>query len=117
MVEITSEKNTAGLVVEAKAVLTDASITSPEKIASILCQISGFIEENRPQRLIISFEQVKFFSSQLLGMLLKVRAEMERHVAGDGVRGAGKIVIGGINPQLYRIFKITNLDKIFEFQP
>jgi anti-anti-sigma regulatory factor len=29
----------------------------------------------------------------------------------------GNVVISGINPQLYRVFKITNLDKIFKFYP
>jgi anti-anti-sigma regulatory factor len=29
----------------------------------------------------------------------------------------GIMLISGINPQLNRIFKITNLDKIFEFYP
>ena len=29
----------------------------------------------------------------------------------------GGVVISGINPQLYRVFKITHLDRIFEFFP
>ena len=28
-----------------------------------------------------------------------------------------KIIISGINPQLGRVFKITNIDKIFKFYP
>jgi len=27
------------------------------------------------------------------------------------------MLISGVNPQLNRVFKITNLDKIFEFYP
>ena len=29
----------------------------------------------------------------------------------------GEVIIIGINPQLHRVFKITNLDKIFRFFP
>lgn len=29
----------------------------------------------------------------------------------------GIVLISGINPQLNRVFKITNLDKIFDFYP
>jgi len=52
---------------------------------------------------------VKFFSSQVLGMLLEMRGNLE----ADG----GRVVISGIVPQLSRIFKITNLDRIFDFYP
>jgi len=29
----------------------------------------------------------------------------------------GQLVISAIDPQLYRVFRITNLDRIFEFFP
>jgi anti-sigma B factor antagonist len=29
----------------------------------------------------------------------------------------GVVVISGINPNLTRVFRITNLDKVFEFYP
>ena len=60
-----------------------------------------------PKKVVVDFCGVKFFSSQVLGVLL----ELWRRVEGYG----GKVAISGINPQLYRVFKITNLDKLFEF--
>jgi len=102
-VEITSEGNVA--VVAFKT----ASISNVEGIATISKQTKEFIEQKHPANVIVDFEGVKFFSSAVLGMLLDIRARMKTYDGG--------VVISGINPQLYRVFKITHLDRIFEFFP
>ena len=66
-----------------------------------------FIDSEAPDAIVFDFEGVKFFSSQVLGLLLDVRAKLQE--------SGGQVVIAGINPQLHRVFKITNLDKIFRF--
>jgi len=86
-----------------------ASITDVEGITSAGERIQQFLDENRPRRLIFDFEAVKFFSSQLLGLLLDIRAKLKKY--------DGEAVISAINPQLYRVFRITNLDKVFTFFP
>ncbi len=102
-VEITGEGSAA--VVAFKA----TSISDVEGISAASKQIKEFIEENHPKGIIFDFEQVKFFSSQVLGLLLDIRAKLET--------SKGEVVISAINPQLHRVFKITNLDKIFRFFP
>ncbi len=102
-VEITSEGSAA--VVTFKS----ASISDVEGIAAASKQIKGFIDENQPNSLIFDFGGVKFFSSQVLGLLLDIRAKLET--------SKGEVVISAINPQLHRVFKITSLDKIFRFFP
>jgi anti-sigma B factor antagonist len=102
-VEITSDGPVA--VVAFKA----TSISDVEGIASVAREIREFIDENHPNRIVFDFEQVKFFSSQVLGVLLSTRAELEAH--------KGEVVISAINPQLHRVFKITNLDNVFKFFP
>ena len=84
-------------------------ISNIEEIAVASNQIKEFIDNNHPNSMIFDFEGVKFFSSGVLGLLLDIRAKLETY--------HGKIVISAINPQLHRVFKITNLDKIFEFFP
>lgn len=86
-----------------------ASISDAEEINTISNKISDFIEKNKPQKLIFDFKQVKFFSSQILGMLLNIRNRLSVY--------NGEVIIIAINPQLHRVFKITNLDKIFRFFP
>jgi len=101
--EITEEKSVA--VVAFKA----TSMSDVEGISAASKQIKEFIEKNRPSRIVFDFERVKFFSSQVLGLLLDIRAELETYNS--------EAVISAINPQLHRVFKITNLDKIFRFFP
>jgi anti-anti-sigma factor len=84
-----------------------ASLSEPEAVAAVSRQINAFVEQSRPGRIIFDFGMVKFFSSQVLGLLLDIRAKLKEY--------EGEVLISGINPQLYRVFKITNLDKLFRF--
>lgn len=79
------------------------------KIETLSKRIASIIENEKPIKMVVDFEKVKFFSSQTLGLLLDVRKKMQAY--------DGEVVISGINPQLHRVFKITNLDKIFTFYP
>ena len=85
------------------------SVTDVDEIAIASQQIKQFIDVNQPNRLIFDFEGVKFFSSQVLGLLLDIRTKLKTC--------DGEVVITAINPQLHRVFKITNLDKVFQFFP
>ena len=102
-VEITSEGNVAVVFFKSASVSDVDGITFASK------QIKEFIDGNRPTRLIFDFGRVKFFSSQVLGLLLDIRTKLDAY--------NGEVVISAINPQLHRVFKITNLDKIFRFFP
>jgi len=86
-----------------------ASITDLEEISAVCERIGKFIEKNHPKRIVFDFEGVKFFSSQILGLMVDVRAKLQAY--------DGEVVISGIDPQLHRVFKITNLDKVFRFFP
>jgi anti-sigma B factor antagonist len=87
----------------------NTTISDVEAVLSASREVKEYIEQNHPKRLIFDFDNVKFFSSQVLGMLLDIRAKVEMY--------SGQVVISSINPQLHRVFRITNLDKIFRFFP
>jgi anti-sigma B factor antagonist len=103
IVEITNEENVAVVA------FRTASISNVEEIASVSRQIKEFIEKRQPKKVVVDFEGVKFFSSAVLGLLLDIRAKLKTY--------DGEVVISAINPQLYRVFKITHLDRIFKFFP
>jgi anti-sigma B factor antagonist len=87
-----------------------ASITDAQVIAMASKRIREILEEaGRPTRVVFDFEGVHFFSSQILGLLLEIRARMQAT--------GGKVVISAISPSLHRVFKTTNLDRIFEIFP
>lgn len=99
--EITTEANAATVVFKSP------SMSDVDGIAAAATKIKEFIKSNRPHTLIFDFGAVRFFSSQVLGLLLDVRQGL--------IDYGGEAVISGINPQLHRVFKITNLDKVFRF--
>jgi anti-sigma B factor antagonist len=85
------------------------SMSDVDMISTASTKIKSYVKDHRPRMLIFDFEAVKFFSSLVLGLLLDVRGKMSSY--------NGEVLISGINPQLHRVFKITNLDKIFRFFP
>ena len=85
------------------------SMTNEDDIEGSFNKLIIFIERKKPPKMVIDFGEVRFFSSRVLGELLKVKSRLEAY--------SGRVVISGINPQLYRVFKVTSLDKIFSFYP
>jgi anti-sigma B factor antagonist len=84
-----------------------ASIGSIGEVEKIAEALRGFIQGQDVCNMVIDFSDVSFFSSQMLGVLVDVwRRTKER---------GGTLLISGINPQLTRVFRITHLDKLFEF--
>jgi len=85
----------------------EVSIGASKGVDTVSSRIVRLIENEKPVKMIVDFERVKFFSSQTLGLLLHIRKKLRAY--------GGKVVISGINPQLHRVFRITNIDKIFSF--
>lgn len=82
-------------------------VSDLDGIAQSATQLKHFVEDHRPSNVIFDFERVNFISSQVLGVLLEIRAKL--------INWQGKIGICSTNAQLKRVFKITNLDQIFSF--
>jgi anti-sigma B factor antagonist len=88
---------------------TAPSITDAQMIAAASKRIREALGTSHPSRVVFDFGGVTFFSSQVLGLLLETRARL--------TTTGGKVVVSAVSPSLSRVFKITNLDKIFEFYP
>lgn len=88
---------------------TTPSISGIEGIEKIAAQLREYVSQNKTVKMVVDFQGVKFFSSQVLGLLV----DLWRRLKDSG----GKLLISGIDPKLNRVFKITNLDRIFEFYP
>jgi len=70
-------------------------------------QLFGLIDDPNSRRIVLDFATIKMLSSQTLGVLIKMKRKLDEL--------GGKMVISGIDPRLYRVFKVTNLQSIFEF--
>lgn len=88
---------------------TSNCISDVEAITGASAAIRQYVQAHPPREIVVDFSGVKFFSSQVLGLLLEARGYVKDH--------GGKVAICELDPQLHRVFKITNLDKIFTFYP
>ena len=103
LTEITAQ---GGVIIISFEVVTISGVSCIEQVSR---ELREYITGNQPQKLVIDFCGVKFFSSQILGLLVDLWRKLTNY--------GGIMLISGIDPQLSRVFKITNLDKIFEFCP
>ena len=83
------------------------SVLDSANIEALGRNLLDLIEKQDTRKLVLEFTAVRFMSSQALGVLLQLKKAM------DPVNG--KIVIVGIRPELHKVFKITNLHKMFIF--
>jgi len=93
----------------AVATFRSPCISDAEEITNASTQLRQYLQSDPPRRIVFDFHGVKFFSSQVLGLLLEARAHLRPH--------NGEVAITSLTPQLQRVFKITNLDSLFRFYP
>ena len=101
--DISSEGNVA------IARFKSSCVCEVEEIAGASTCLRRYIEAHRPSGLVFDFTGVKFFSSQVLGLLLEARGRLQSH--------DGRVVVCALTPQLERVFRVTNLDQIFTLYP
>ena len=84
----------------------DRNILDEANIQQIGDEISQIIDELESPRLLISFENVDHLSSAALGTLITIN---------NKVRGRnGQLQLSDIDPQIYEVFVITKLNKLFQ---
>ena len=87
----------------------DASMLDAVTIQKIARELYAIVEDESNTNVVLDFTHVRFLSSQALGVLLTVRRKADRKST------KAKVVLCKIRPELARVFKVTNLDKMFEF--
>jgi len=85
----------------------DASILDSATIQRIGAELYALVESGGATAMVLDFNDVRFLSSQALGVLLTLRQKSEARKV--------KVALTRIRPELLRVFKITNLDKLFTF--
>ena len=84
----------------------DRNILDEANIQQIGDEISRIVESEENPRLLISFANVDHLSSAALGTLITINNK----VRGQG----GELRLADIGPQIYEVFVITKLNKLFE---
>lgn len=75
-------------------------------IAEIGDQLMNLAESESGIKMLLDFETVEHLSSAVLSMLIN----LNKRVGEQG----GKLKLANIRPQIYEVFKITRLNKVFD---
>jgi len=84
----------------------DRNILDEANIQMIGEEIAGLIEAADTPRLLISFSNVDHLSSAALGTLITINNKVRSK--------SGQLRLANIDPQIYEVFVITRLNKLFE---
>ena len=83
------------------------SILDSAAVEKIGDELYAMVEQQAKRKILLDFAQVRFLSSQMLGVLLAM------HQKSGQIKG--KVVIAGLQPKLFEVFKIMNLHKLLQF--
>lgn len=84
----------------------DRKILDELSIKEIGEELTALAAEQPRPKLLLTFKNVEHLSSAALGMLIKLNKEL-----GDK---SGVLKLSDISPQIFEVFKITRLYKLFE---
>ncbi len=87
----------------------DRNILDEANIQRIGEELATIIEGQGSPKLLISFSNVDHLSSAALGTLITVHNKVKNK--------AGQLRLSDIDPQIYEVFVITKLHKLFEIHP
>jgi anti-sigma B factor antagonist len=84
----------------------DRNILDEANIQQIGDELAEIIESRNTPKLLISFNNVDHLSSAALGTLITVNNKIKAK--------GGKLRLADIDPQIYEVFVITKLNRIFD---
>ena len=84
----------------------DQNILEENSIQKIGAQILQLIDQTINPKLLMDFQNVEHLSSAALGTLITINNRIKEK--------GGQLRLVNINPQIYEVFAITKLDKLFK---
>ncbi len=84
----------------------DRKILDELCISEIRDELSKLVERTERIKLLLSFKNVEHLSSAALGVLITLNKQVADR--------EGKLKLSDITPQIYEVFKITRLNKLFD---
>ena len=84
---------------------TDEKVVDPARIEKMGTELLSLTGDDEGQKLLLNFENVKFFSSAAINKLIV----LEKRVRSQG----GKLRLSNLRPEVKDLFSFTNLDGLF----
>jgi anti-sigma B factor antagonist len=85
---------------------TEERIVDEEQIRELQESFGPIIEKNQDKELIINFANVRFMTSALLGLLVRIHKNV--------CELNGSLRLSNLDSNLRKVFEITQLTKVFE---
>lgn len=86
----------------------DRKILDVTNIHELGRELFALVEEQNKKKLLLNFSSVEFLSSETLGELIKLEKKVKQH--------SGKLILSNIKPEIYEVFAITRLNKLFDIR-
>ncbi|GMU20305.1 MAG: hypothetical protein AMXMBFR13_04020 [Phycisphaerae bacterium] len=86
---------------------SDSSILDTLQVQQIGEELYQLVDAQARRKIILDFDKVRFLSSSALGVLITL------HKKAQAIKG--RVVLCNVRDEIRKIFKITSLDKLFEF--
>jgi anti-sigma B factor antagonist len=86
----------------------DRKILDVTNIHELGKELFQLVEEQNKKKLLLNFSAVEFLSSETLGELIKLEKKVKQH--------SGKLILSNIKPEIYEVFAITRLNKLFDIK-
>ena len=86
----------------------DNKILDEANIQQMGEELFALVEKENHPKLLLNFVDVEFLSSAALGKLISLKKKTA--LAGRDIK------LCGIRPEIYEVFKITNLDQVFDIR-
>ena len=86
----------------------DRKILEELAISQILERLSELVMSEKTPKILLNFRKVEHLSSAALGILITLNKQV--------AECKGQLVLANIHPQIYEVFKITRLNKLFNIK-
>ena len=86
----------------------DRKILDEASIQELGHELFQLVEEEKREKILLNFTKVDFLSSAALGKLITMDKKVKAH--------SGKLKLSNIRPEIYEVFAITKLNKLFDIK-
>lgn len=88
--------------------IQDERLVDPAQLTRLFEDIDHALGKNSEDRVVLDFAPVGFMASAALGKLVQLNKKAAEYKV--------KLKLCGIDPQIYEVFKITRLNKVFDIE-
>ena len=88
--------------------LLDERLMDEGQLKRIYNDVLALLDKTTEKQVILEFSKVQFMSSSMLGKLVQVHKKCKEYKV--------KLKLCGISPDIFEVFKITKLHKLFDIE-